>query len=159
MAGKFRRIRNTRVTVGEIRAFPWYGSASFKLPSQAWRHAPPPTPPPPPAQNRKSKVNRVFRELVNIKRTANLGLNDTGLTRRRVPLGDFHWVPHPSVPLGGRVFKGQKDPRCVEPGICRVVGGRRLLLRKWPRKEIDNNLLDNKAFVSRSVNLERNYIT
>lgn len=98
-----------------------------------------------------SSVNRVFQELARAI-FACLWLNNTGFTCRRIPLRGFHWVPHPSAPLSSRVFKGQEDPRCIKPGICRVVWGRWLLLGEWPGEEIEKiNLATTRWFPAHSI--------
>lgn len=86
----------------------------------------------------------------------NLWLHNGRFTCRRVPLRDFHWVPHSSAPLSGRVFKGQEDPRCIEPGICRVVWHRRLPLRERTGKQNERkniSLVPRRSFPARSINL------
>lgn len=64
----------------------------------------------------------------------NLRLRSRRFTCRRVPLRDLHWAPNSSTPLSSCMFEGQEDPRCIEPGICRVVW-RRLPLRESTGKE------------------------
>ena len=60
----------------------------------------------------------------------NLWLRNGRFTCGGVPLRDFCWVPHSSAPLSSRVFKWQENSRCIEPGICRIVWRRLLLLRE-----------------------------
>ena len=66
--GEFRRIRNTRVTVGEIRAIHidlLHSNCPLKLGGIGGIFHPHP--------KKKSKVYRVFRELVNIKKVQTWG--------------------------------------------------------------------------------------
>ena len=68
------------------------------------------------------------------------------------------WIPHSSAPLSSCVFKWQENPRCIEPGICRVVWRRQLLLRERTGRENErenNSSVPRRSFQVSSLDQSR----